>query len=376
MIYLDHGATTPIKKEVLEEMLPYLTEQYGNPSSLYSFARKSKRAVEKARSQVADAINAKKSEIYFTSGGTESNNWAIKGAAYYYKNKGKHIITSSIEHHSVLNTCKALEKEGFEITYLPVDEYGKISIEELKKAIRKETILISLMTANNEIGTIEPIAEIGKIAKENNILLHTDAVQAAGSIPIDVEELGVDLLSISAHKFYGPKGVGVLYIRKGTNTKIILDGGAQEKGRRGGTENVAAIVGMGKAIELVKENLREYSKKMCCLRDEAISRILKRIPNAFLNGHTIDRLPGNVNITFPEKEAESMILKLDKKGFAVSGGSACASGSLEPSHVLKAIGLSHQMAQCSLRFTFGEENTIEDVEELVKILEEVCSVNN
>lgn len=376
MIYLDHGATTPIKKEVLEEMLPYLTEQYGNPSSLYSFARKSKRAVEKARSQVADAINAKKSEIYFTSGGTESNNWAIKGAAYYYKNKGKHIITSSIEHHSVLNTCKALEKEGFEITYLPVDEYGKISIEELKKAIRKETILISLMTANNEIGTIEPIAEIGKIAKENNILLHTDAVQAAGSIPIDVEELGVDLLSISAHKFYGPKGVGVLYIRKGTNTKIILDGGAQEKGRRGGTENVAAIVGMGKAIELVKENLREYSKRMCYLRDEAISRILKRIPNAFLNGHTIDRLPGNVNITFPEKEAESMILKLDKKGFAVSGGSACASGSLEPSHVLKAIGLSHQMAQCSLRFTFGEENTIEDVEELVKILEEVCSVNN
>lgn len=376
MIYLDHGATTPIKKEVLEEMLPYLTEQYGNPSSLYSFARKSKRAVEKARSQVADAINAKKSEIYFTSGGTESNNWAIKGAAYYYKNKGKHIITSSIEHHSVLNTCKTLEKEGFEITYLPVDEYGKISIEELKKAIRKETILISLMTANNEIGTIEPIAEIGKIAKENNILLHTDAVQAAGSIPIDVEELGVDLLSISAHKFYGPKGVGVLYIRKGTNTKIILDGGAQEKGRRGGTENVAAIVGMGKAIELVKENLREYSKRMCYLRDEAISRILKRIPNAFLNGDTIDRLPGNVNITFPEKEAESMILKLDKKGFAVSGGSACASGSLEPSHVLKAIGLSHQMAQCSLRFTFGEENTIEDVEELVKILEEVCSVNN
>jgi cysteine desulfurase len=376
VIYLDHGATTPIKKEVLEEMLPYLTEQYGNPSSLYSFARKSKRAVEKARSQVADAINAKKSEIYFTSGGTESNNWAIKGAAYYYKNKGKHIITSSIEHHSVLNTCKTLEKEGFEITYLPVDEYGKISIEELKKAIRKETILISLMTANNEIGTIEPIAEIGKIAKENNILLHTDAVQAAGSIPIDVEELGVDLLSISAHKFYGPKGVGVLYIRKGTNTKIILDGGAQEKGRRGGTENVAAIVGMGKAIELVKENLREYSKRMCYLRDEAISRILKRIPNAFLNGDTIDRLPGNVNITFPEKEAESMILKLDKKGFAVSGGSACASGSLEPSHVLKAIGLSHQMAQCSLRFTFGEENTIEDVEELVKILEEVCSVNN
>lgn len=376
MIYLDHGATTPIKKEVLEEMLPYLTEQYGNPSSLYSFARKSKRAVEKARSQVADAINAKKSEIYFTSGGTESNNWAIKGAAYYYKNKGKHIITSSIEHHSVLNTCKALEKEGFEITYLPVDEYGKISIEELKKAIRKETILISLMTANNEIGTIEPIAEIGKIAKENNILLHTDAVQAAGSIPIDVEELGVDLLSISAHKFYGPKGVGVLYIRKGTNTKIILDGGAQEKGRRGGTENVAAIVGMGKAIELAKENLREYSKRMCYLRDEAISRILKRIPNAFLNGDTIDRLPGNVNITFPEKEAESMILKLDKKGFAVSGGSACASGSLEPSHVLKAIGLSHQMAQCSLRFTFGEENTIEEVEELVKILEEVCSVNN
>lgn len=371
MIYLDHAATTAIKEEVIKGMMPYLTEQYGNPSSLYSFGRKSKKAIENARGQIANAINAKKSEIYFTSGGTESDNLAIKGVAKHYKNKGKHIITARVEHHAVINTCKRLEKEGFEVSYLSVDESGKISIEELKNTIRQDTILISVMMANNEIGTIQPISEIGKIAKEKGILFHTDAVQAVGSISIDVEELGVDLLSISAHKFYGPKGVGALYIRKGTSIEELLDGGAQEKGRRAGTENVSSIVGMGKAIEIATENLETYQKKMCYLRDEAISEILKRIPSSYLNGHKTDRLPGNVNITFPGMEVESMILKLDQKGIAVSSGSACASGSLEPSHVLKAIGLSHDMAQCSLRFTFGEENTIEDVEELVQALEEI-----
>ena len=376
MIYLDHAATTAINKYVLKEMMPYLMNQYGNPSSIYSFGRKSRKAIENARQQVATAINAKKSEIYFTSGGTEADNWAIKGIAQYYKKKGKHIITTSIEHHAVLNSCKRLEKEGFEISYLPVDNDGKISIEDLRKAIRSDTILISIMMANNEIGTLEPIAEIGKIARERNIIFHTDAIQAVGSIPIDVEELQVDLLSISAHKFYGPKGVGALYIKKGTGIKALMDGGEQEKGKRASTENVSAIVGMGKAIEIANKGLIQYQKQMCYLRDKAIEEILKSIPNAKLNGHAVDRLPGNVNITFNGIEAESMILKLDKMGFAVSSGSACASGSTEPSHVLKAIGLSHEMAQCSLRFTFGTENNIRDVEELVKALKKIYSVHS
>lgn len=373
MIYLDHGATTAIKEEVIKEMMPYLTEQYGNPSSLYSFGRKSKRAIENARSQIANAIKAKKSEIYFTSGGTEADNWAIKGIAKHYKNKGKHIITSSIEHHAVINTCKSLEKEGFEISFLSVDESGKISIEELKNTIRKDTILISVMMANNEIGTIEPIEEVGKIAREKGILFHTDAVQGVGSLSINVDKLGVDLLSISAHKFYGPKGVGALYIRKGTGIEELLDGGAQERGRRAGTENIYSVVGMGKAIEIATENLETYQKKMCYLRDETIKRVLERIPKAHLCGHKTDRLPGNVNMIFPGMEAESMILKLDQRGIAVSSGSACASGSLEPSHVLKAIGISHEMAQCSLRFTFGEENTIKDVEDLVEALVDIIN---
>lgn len=371
MIYLDHAATTAIKEEVIKEMMPYLTEQYGNPSSLYSFGRKSKKAVENARMQVASAINAKKSEIYFTSGGTEADNLAIKGIAKHYKNKGKHIITSRVEHHAVINVCKRLEKEGFEVSYLSVDKSGKISIEELKNTIRKDTILISVMMANNEIGTIQPIKEIGKIAKAKGIIFHTDAVQAVGSLSIDVDELGVDLLSISAHKFYGPKGVGALYIRRGTGIEELLDGGAQERGKRPGTENISSIVGMGKAIEIATENLETYQKKMCYLRDETIREILKRIPMAYLNGHATDRLPGNVNMIFPSMEAEAMILKLDQRGIAVSSGSACASGSLEPSHVLKAIGLSHEVAQCSLRFTFGEENTIKDVEDLVEALVDI-----
>lgn len=376
MIYLDHAATTAINKYVLKEMMPYLMNQYGNPSSIYSFGRKSRKAIENSRQQVATAINAKKSEIYFTSGGTEADNWAIKGIAQYYKKKGKHIITTSIEHHAVLNSCKRLEKEGFEISYLPVDNDGKISIEDLRKAIRSDTILISIMMANNEIGTLEPIAEIGKIARERNIIFHTDAIQAVGSIPIDVEELQVDLLSISAHKFYGPKGVGALYIKKGTGIKALMDGGEQEKGKRASTENVSAIVGMGKAIEIANKGLIQYQKQMCYLRDKAIEEILKSIPNAKLNGHAVDRLPGNVNIAFNGMEAEAMILKLDKMGFAVSSGSACASGSPEPSHVLKAIGLSHEMAQCSLRFTFGAENNIRDVEELVKALKKIYSVHS
>lgn len=376
MIYLDHAATTAINKYVLKEMMPYLMNQYGNPSSIYSFGRKSRKAIENARQQVATAINAKKSEIYFTSGGTEADNWAIKGIAQYYKKKGKHIITTTIEHHAVLNSCKRLEEEGFEISYLPVDNDGKISIEDLRKAIRSDTILISIMMANNEIGTLEPIAEIGKIARERNIIFHTDAIQAVGSIPIDVEELQVDLLSISAHKFYGPKGVGALYIKKGTGIKALMDGGEQEKGKRASTENVSAIVGMGKAIEIANKDLMQYQKQMCYLRDKAIEEILKSIPNAKLNGHAVDRLPGNVNITFNGMEAESMILKLDKMGFAVSSGSACASGSTETSHVLKAIGLSHEMAQCSLRFTFGTENNISDVEELVKAVKKIYSVHS
>lgn len=371
MIYLDHAATTAINDEVLKEMMPYLKNQYGNPSSLYSFARKSKKAIDKARQQVATAINAKKSEIYFTSGGTESDNWAIKGVAEYYKNKGKHIIISSIEHHAIINSCKRLEEIGFEISYLPVNKDGKILIEDLKKVIRKDTILISIMMANNEIGTIEPIEEVGKIAREKGIVFHTDAIQAVGSIPIDVENLKVDLLSISAHKFYGPKGVGALYIKSGTGIKNFIDGGEQEKGKRGSTENVAAIVGLGKAIELANENLSKYQKQMSYLRDEAISQILKNVPNTKLNGHATERLPGNVNILFKGMEAETMILKLDKMGFAVSSGSACASGLLEPSHVLKAIGLSHEMSQCSLRFTFGEENNIKDVEDLVEAIKKI-----
>ena len=371
IIYLDHAATTPINNEVLKEMMPYLTEQYANPSSIHNFARKSKKAIEKAREQVANAINAKKSEIYFTSGGTEADNWAISGIANYYKDKGKHIITSSIEHPAIINTCKCLEEEGFKVTYLPVNNDGKVSIEDVENSIRKDTILISIMMANNEIGTIQPIEEIGKIAKERNIIFHTDAVQAVGSVFVDVEKLGVDLLSLSAHKFYGPKGAGVLYIKKGTNIEKFLNGGSQEKGRRPGTENVPSIVGMGKAIEIATRNLIEHQRKISCLRNKTIEEILKVIPGTVLNGDEKDRLPGNVNISFPKMDAENMILNLDKEGIIVSSGSACASGELEPSHVLKAIGVSHEMAQCSLRFSFGEINTISDVESLIKALKRI-----
>lgn len=373
MTYLDHAATTAVKKEVLEEMLPYFSSMYGNPSSLYRLARKSKNAMETAREQVAKAINAKKSEIYFCSGGTESDNWAILGVARKYQHKGGHIITSLIEHPAVLSSCRQLEKEGYSVTYLPVDSEGRIDPDALKKSIRPDTILISIMMANNEVGTIEPIAEIGLIAKENGILFHTDAVSAAGSVPIDVSALNVDLLSLSAHKFYGPKGVGALYIRKGTALEALHSGGEQEKGRRAGTENVPAIVGMGKAAELMIKNQETTQKRIASLRDEAIRSILKRFPEAKLNGPLTNRLPGNVNILFPGHDAESMIQKLDERGFAVSSGSACAQGSPNPSHVLKAMGLSHKDAQCSLRFTFGEENTLEEIQHLLKALEEIIA---
>jgi len=371
MTYLDHAATTPVKSEVLNEMLPYFTLQYGNPSSLYRTSRKSRNAIEIAREQVAKAIHASKSEIYFCSGGTESDNWAILGASRQNQHKGRHIITSSIEHPAVLSSCRQLEKEGYEVSYLPVDSKGTVSLDVLKKSIRPGTILISIMMANNEVGTIEPIAEIGLIAKEKGILFHTDAISAAGSLPIDVSALNVDLLSLSGHKFYGPKGIGVLYIRKGTAIEALHTGGEQEKGRRAGTENVPAIVGMGKAAELMVMNLESSQKQMLTLRDETINRILERFPKASLNGPMNERLPGNVNILFPGNAAESMIVKLDEKGFCVSSGSACAEGSPKPSHVLKAMGLSHKDAQCSLRFTFGEENTLQDIEDLLGALEEI-----
>lgn len=373
MTYLDHAATTAVKKEVLEEMLPYFTLQYGNPSSLYRTSRKSRNAMEIAREQVANAIHASKSEIYFCSGGTESDNWAILGIAHQYKHKGMHIITSAIEHPAVLSSCRQLEKEGYVVSYLPVDSKGMVSLDALKKCIRPDTILISIMMANNEVGTIEPIAEIGLIAKDKGILFHTDAISAAGSLPIDVSALNVDLLSLSAHKFYGPKGIGALYVRKGIAIESLHTGGEQEKGKRAGTENVPAIVGMGKAAELMVRNLESQQKRMRQLRDVAIKNILESFPKASLNGSMTERLPGNISILFPGNAAESMIINLDEKGIFVSSGSACAQGSPNPSHVLKAMGLSHQDAQCSLRFTFGEENTLQDVEHLLRALEEIMT---
>lgn len=370
MIYLDHAATTCLKPEVIKEMLPYLTSYYGNPSALYSIGRESKKAIELSRERIAKAINANVNEIYFTSGGTESDNWALRGAAYQNRKKGNHIITTVIEHHAILHTCKQLEDEGFVVTYLPVDEFGCCKEQHLLEAIREDTILISIMLANNEIGTIQPIQGMAKIAREKGILFHTDAVQAVGSLKIDVKALDVDLLSISAHKFHGPKGTGALYIRKGVQLKNFMSGGAQEKNKRAGTENISGIVGMGKAIEIAVEKLDENGEFIKGLRDRTINAILNQIPYVRLNGHETDRLPGNVNISFQFIEAESMIIMLDHKGIAVSSGSACASGSLDPSHVLLAIGLPHEIAHGSLRFSFGEENTHEEVDQLLETLTE------
>jgi len=365
MIYMDHSATTPVKKEVLQEMLPYFSEYYGNPSSVYQLSSKSKLAIDKARDQVAKGLGAKKSEIYFTGGGSEADNWAIKGIAYRHRDKGNHIITTKIEHHAVLHTCEYLENQGFEVTYLDVDEYGMISLEDLEGAIRDNTILISIMFANNEIGTVQPVKEIGEIARRHKVLFHTDAVQAVGSIKIDVNEMNIDLLSMSAHKLYGPKGVGALYIRQGTRIDPLIAGGAQERNKRAGTENIAGIVGTGKAVELAYEHLEENNRKLISLRERLIKGISGKIPHVRLNGHPEKRLPGNVNFCFQFIEGEALLLSLDMVGVAGSSGSACTSGSLDPSHVLLSIGLPHEIAHGSLRLSLGLGNTEEEVDYVV-----------
>ena len=374
-IYFDHAATTAVKKEVLQEMLPYFTEKYGNASTVYRIGQVSKAALDDARARVAKVFNCKPNEIFFTGCGSESDNWAIKGAARANKAKGNHIITTAIEHHAVLHTCKTLEKEGFEVTYLPVDKYGLVSADDVKNAIKDNTILISIMYANNEIGTIEPIAEIAEIAKEKGILMHTDAVQAAGAVPIDLSKLKVDLMSLSAHKFNGPKGVGALYIRSGVRIANIIDGGAQERGKRAGTENLPGIIGLAKALELASASMEEKDKKITALRDYIIKNIEEKIPYCRLNGHRTQRLPGNVNFSFEFIEGESLLLWLDINGIAASSGSACTSGSLDPSHVLLAIGLKHETAHGSLRVSLGEENTYEEadyfIEKLVGIVDKL-----
>lgn len=369
--YFDHSATTSVKEEVLREMLPYFSIEYGNPSSIYGIGRRSKRAIEEARRKVAIAINAKPKEIYFTSCGSESDNLAIKGIAHALKNKGKHIITSKIEHHAILNCCKTLEDEGFEITYLNVDKNGIINLQELKNAITENTILITIMTANNEIGTIEPIKKIGRIAKEKGIVFHTDSVQAIGNIKIDVQDMNIDSLSMSAHKFYGPKGVGALYVREGIPFNKIQDGGHQEKDKRAGTENVPGIIGIGKAIELANRNIEEYNEKLTGLRNYYISQVQGNISDTKLNGDMKYRLPGNANISFKGVDGGELLFKLDEKGICASTGSACNTGSSGPSHVLTAIGLEPEYLPGSLRVTFGEENTKEEVDYLIKNLIEI-----
>lgn len=368
MIYMDHSATTPVKKEVLDEMLPYFSEFYGNPSSVYALSNQSKVAIDKAREQVAKALGSKKTEIYFTGGGSESDNWAIKGVAFKNFDKGNHIITTKIEHHAVLHTCEYLETKGFEVTYLDVDEYGMISLEDLERSIKDTTILISIMFANNEIGTIQPIKEIGALAKKHGVLFHTDAVQAVGSIAIDVKDMNIDLLSLSAHKLYGPKGVGALYIKQGLKIDSLITGGAQERNKRAGTENIAGIVGLGKAIELAYENLEDNNKKLISLRERLIKNIYEKIDYVRLNGHPTERLPGNVNFCFQFIEGEALLLSLDMMGIAGSSGSACTSGSLDPSHVLLAIGLSHEIAHGSLRLSLGTANTGEEVDYVAESL--------
>lgn len=365
MIYMDHSATTPVKKEVLQEMLPYFSEFYGNPSSVYQLSSKSKLAIDKAREQVAKGIGAKKNEIYFTGGGSEADNWAIKGIAYRHREKGNHIITSKIEHHAVLHTCEYLQEQGFEVTYLDVDEYGMVRLEELEAAIKENTILISIMFANNEIGTVQPIKEIGEIARKHKVLFHTDAVQAVGSLRIDVNEMNIDLLSMSAHKLYGPKGVGALYVRQGTRIDPLIAGGAQERNKRAGTENIAGIVGTGKAVELAYDHLEENNRKLMALRERLIKGIQDKIPHTRLNGHPERRLPGNVNFCFQFIEGEALLLSLDMVGVAGSSGSACTSGSLDPSHVLLSIGLPHEIAHGSLRLSLGLANTEEEVDYVV-----------
>ena len=378
-IYLDNAATTKTRPEVVEAMLPYFTEYYGNPSSVYEFATPSKKAIAEARETIAKSLGAKTNEIYFTAGGSESDNWAIKATAEAYESKGKHIITSKIQHHAVLHTCEYLEKRGFEITYLDVDENGTVKLDELKKAIRPDTILISIMFANNEIGTIQPIKEIGEIAKEHGIIFHTDAVQAYAHVPINVDEYHIDMLSVSGHKFNGPKGIGFLYIRTGLKLRSFIHGGSQERKRRGGTENVPGIVGMGKAVEIAMANLAERTAYEVELRDYLINRVLSEVPYVRLNGHRTNRLPNNANFAFQFIEGESLLIMLDMQGICGSSGSACTSGSLDPSHVLLAIGLPHEIAHGSLRLTLSEETTKEDidftVDEIKKIVEKLRSMS-
>ena len=371
LIYLDNAATTQVYPEVLEAMTPYFTEYYGNPSAIYTFAGKTKKAVDEARAVVASGIGAKPEEIYFTGGGSEADNWALKAAAEAYADKGKHIITTKIEHHAILHTAQYLEKNGYEVTYLDVDENGIVSPENLKKAIRPDTILISVMMANNEIGTIEPIEELGAIAKENGILFHTDAVQTFGHIPIDVDKMNIDMLSASAHKLNGPKGIGFLYIRKGVKIRSFIHGGAQERQRRAGTHNVPGIVGFGKAAELALRDMEERKKYESELRDYLIERVLEEIPYTRLNGDRQKRLPGNVNFCFRFVEGESLLILLDQNGICASSGSACTSGSLDPSHVLLAIGLPHEIAHGSLRLTLSEKTTKEEIDFTIDKIKEI-----
>ena len=370
-IYLDNNATTKTDEEVVKAMMPYLLENYGNPSSIYKIGRENRKAIEESREKIAQILNCQPNEIYFTSGGTESDNTAIRGIAYSYKNKGNHIITSKIEHPAVLETCKQLEKEGFEISYVGVNENGIVNLEELIKAIKPTTTLITIMFANNEIGTIQPIEEIGKIAKEYNIIFHTDSVQAIGSIEIDVKKLNIDSLSLSAHKFYGPKGIGVLYVKKGIQFSKFLNGGHQERNKRAGTENVAGIVGLAKAMELAYRDLEKHNKKIKELRDYYVEEIKNNIPYIKINGDMEKRLPGNSNISFRFIEGESLLLNLDLKGICASSGSACTSGSLDPSHVLLAIGLPHEIAHGSLRISIGKYNTKEEIDYVIKNLVEI-----
>lgn len=373
MIYLDNAATTKTRPEVVEAMLPYFTEFYGNPSSVYTFSAKSKEAVTKAREIIADSLGVKSNEIYFTAGGSEADNWALVAAAEAYEAKGKHIITSKIEHHAILHTCEYLEKRGYEVTYLDVDENGVVKLDELKKAIRPDTILISIMFANNEIGTIEPIKEIGAIAKEHGILFHTDAVQAYGHVPISADEYNIDMLSASGHKINGPKGIGFLYIRKGVKIRSFIHGGAQERRRRAGTENVPGIVGFGKAVQLAMDEMEERAKKEVEMREYLMEKVLREVPFTRINGSRTSRLPNNINFAFQFIEGESLLIKLDMAGICGSSGSACTSGSLDPSHVLLAIGLPHEIAHGSLRLTLSEENTMEEMDITADKIKEIVA---
>ena len=366
-IYMDNAATTAVSPVVLEKMLPFFTELYGNASSIHGTGRDARKALEDARRRVAAVLNCKPNELYFTSGGSESDNWAIKGIAFANRKRGNHIITSSIEHHAVLHTCQWLEKQGFSVTYLPVDEFGRVSAKDVEAAITDQTILISIMAANNEIGTLQPIKEIGRIAKQHKVYFHTDAVQAVGAIPIDIQEIGCDMLSLSAHKFHGPKGVGALYIRQGTRIDQFMHGGAQERGKRATTENIPGIIGLATAIELATENLEEKSARICSMRDQLLDNLTK-LPYVRLNGHRTERLPNNVNISVRFVEGEALLLRLDLAGIAASSGSACTSGSLDPSHVLLAIGLPHEIAHGSLRLSLSDTTKQEDIDYVLSVL--------